>query len=79
MRRVNEVGSGNPYLNSRNQEAIATFGDQYILMLVAEVSRRALYAAWFQKWFVHRRLRPEEFAGLIFRKRANPNLNYPIN
>lgn len=73
------VGSGNPYLNSRNQEAVATFGDQYILTLVAEVSRRALYAVWFQKWHVHRRLRPEEFAGLIFRKRANPNLDYPIN
>ena len=26
---------------------------------------RALKAVWFQKWFVHRRLRPEEFGGRI--------------
>lgn len=68
---------GNPYLRYDNQEAIATFGDQYILSLVAEVARRALYAAWFQKWFVHRRLRPEEFAGRIHIKKTHPHLpNY---
>jgi hypothetical protein len=84
------VDSGNPYLepnpDSQNQEALATFGDQYIFTLVAEVARRALYAAWYQKWFVHRRLRPEEFGGLIQKRLAgaagNPPLSfgrYPIN
>jgi hypothetical protein len=33
--------------------------------LVTEVATRALKAAWYQKWFVHRRLRPEAFGGLI--------------
>jgi PAP2 superfamily len=84
------VNSGNPYLepnpDSRNQEAIATFGDQYIFTLVAEVARRALYAAWYQKWFVHRRLRPEEFGGLIQKRLAGAGgfppasfNRYPIN
>jgi len=29
------------------------------------VATRALKAVWFQKWFVHRRLRPETFGGRI--------------
>jgi hypothetical protein len=32
---------------------------------VTEVATRALKAQWFQKWFVHRRLRPEAFGGRI--------------
>lgn len=57
---------GNPYgSHSNTQEGFATFGDWHILTLLAEVTTRALQAAWYQKWFVHRRLRPEEFAGRI--------------
>jgi hypothetical protein len=33
--------------------------------MVAEVATRALKAVWFQKWFVHRRLRPEVFGGRV--------------
>jgi hypothetical protein len=33
--------------------------------MVAEVATRALKAVWYQKWFVHRRLRPEVFAARI--------------
>lgn len=62
---------GNPYFNkSRSQEGFATFGPPHILSLVAEVMTRALKAAWFQKWFVHRSLRPEEFGGLIHNKNS---------
>jgi len=73
----------NPYLKSSNQEGFVTFGDVYTLTLVTEVARRAAEAAWFQKWFVHRWLRPEEFGGLIHRQlNANspdpdPNLQPP--
>ena len=56
---------GNPYVDSRTQEGFATFGAAHILTLVTEVATRALKAVWFQKWFVHRRLRPEEFGGRI--------------
>ena len=76
----------NPYLISSNQEGLGTFGDQHIFTLVSEVARRALNAAWYQKWFVHRRLRPEEFGGLIHRQlNTNPPppppnpVPYPIN
>ena len=53
---------GNPYRpqSSPNQEGFATFGNWHVPTLVAEVATRALWAVWFQKWFVHRWLRPEE-------------------
>lgn len=56
---------GNPYRDSITQIGFGTFGGPHILSLVTEVATRALKAVWFQKWFVHRRLRPEEFGGLI--------------
>ena len=57
--------SGNPYVDSTNQKGFATFGSPHLLSLVTEVASRALKAVWFQKWYVHRRLRPEAFGGRI--------------
>ncbi len=56
---------GNPYVGSKTQEGFGTFGGPHILSLVTEVATRALKAVWFQKWGVHRRLRPEAFGGRI--------------
>jgi len=56
---------GNPYLDSRTQDGFGTFGAPHVLSLVTEVATRALKAVWYQKWGVHRRLRPEEFGGRI--------------
>ncbi|MGI9010229.1 MAG: vanadium-dependent haloperoxidase [Nitrososphaeraceae archaeon] len=55
----------NPYLNLMKQAGFGTLGDPHILALVPEVATRALQAVWLQKWYVHRRLRPEAFGGLI--------------
>ncbi len=62
---------GNPYRDSRTQEGFGTFGGPHILTIVTEAATRALKAVWFQKWFVHRRLRPEEFGGRIHQERTN--------
>ena len=48
-----------------------TFGGPHILSLVTEVATRAAKAVWYQKWFIHRRLRPEAFGGLIHRQLNN--------
>lgn len=60
---------GNPYRpphpDSKTQAGFGTFGGPHILSLVTEVATRALKAVWYQKWFVHRRLRPEAYGGLI--------------
>lgn len=41
------------------------FGPSQLLSLLGEVSVRAHKAVWYQKWQVHRRLRPEEFGGRV--------------
>ncbi|MES1242768.1 MAG: vanadium-dependent haloperoxidase [Acidobacteriota bacterium] len=56
---------GNPYLALRNQAGFTCWGGPHIKTLVCEVATRALKATWHQKWQVHRRLRPEEFAGRV--------------
>src|SRR6202795_2618449 len=56
---------GNPYLSIANQAGVQTFGSQHILDLLGEVSNRALKAMWYQKWFVHRALRPIAYGGLV--------------
>lgn len=52
----------NPYLHSKTQPGV-TFDWSHPLDLVARVAQAAQKASFFQKWCVHRRLRPEEFAG----------------
>ena len=57
------------------------FGPSQLLTLLGEVSVRAHKAVWYQKWQVHRRLRPEEFGGRIhFNLSASSDpWRYPIN
>ncbi|MEO0854244.1 MAG: bromoperoxidase, partial [Cyanobacteria bacterium J06648_11] len=47
------------------QQGFAQFGGPHILSLVTEVATRALKAVRFQKFNVHRRLRPEAIGGLL--------------
>ena len=58
-----------PYQKPESKQmGFAIFGGPHILSLVTEVATRALKAVWFQKWGVHRRLRPEAYGGLIHRQ-----------
>jgi len=68
----------NPYVDSRTQEGFGTFGGPHILSLVTEVATRALKAVWYQKWYSHRRLRPEAMGGLVHNHLAGA-ASYPIN
>ncbi|WP_036486206.1 vanadium-dependent haloperoxidase [Myxosarcina sp. GI1] len=49
------------------QQGFAQFGGPHILSLVTEVATRALKAVRFQKFNVHRRLRPEVVGGWVTR------------
>ncbi len=76
------VDAGNPYNGNPTQDGFATFGGPHLATLLCEVSTRALHAVWYQKWMVHRRLRPEAFAGRIERNRTHPgrfNVHPSIN
>lgn len=70
------VDQGNPYRHSKVQAGFGSFGEPHVLTLVAEVATRALKAVWYQKWFVHRRLRPEEFGGRLH-QHLTGNRDYP--
>ncbi|HEX3144476.1 MAG TPA: vanadium-dependent haloperoxidase [Pyrinomonadaceae bacterium] len=72
------LDDANPYKTSANQSGFATFGAPYILDLVAKVAKCALNAAWYQKWSVHRRLRPEAFAGRLHNHKTGA-ASYPIH
>lgn len=52
----------NPLLASASQMRFVTFGCPDIVDQVARVANLAMKCAWFQKWKVHRRLRPEVYA-----------------
>lgn len=60
-----------PNSSSVNQVGFGTFGAPHLSTILAEVSQRALKMAWFQKWFVQKRLRPEALGGLIYNERNN--------
>ena len=62
---LNALSPSNPYRTSLNQAGQATFGGGELIDLISRASGNALKAAWYQKWAVHRRVRPEAFAGLI--------------
>ena len=59
-----------------HQQGFAQFGGPHILSLVTEVATRALKAVRFQKFNVHRRLRPEALAGRIHQWKTTHNANF---
>jgi len=69
---------GNPYNGNPNQIGFGTFGGPHIATLLCEVATRALKAVWFQKWFVHRRLRPEVMAERVDRTLFH-GAGYPVH
>ena len=69
---------GNPYNTNPSQIGFGTFGGPHIATLLCEVSTRALKAVWFQKWYVHRRLRPEAMAERVHRT-LFAGAGYPVN
>ena len=54
-----------PYQFSQVEKGFITLGNHDVKSMIGEVARRALLSVWYYKWNVHRRLRPEEFAGRI--------------
>ncbi len=69
---------GNPYNGNSSQIGFGTFGGPHIATLLCEVSTRALKAVWYQKWFVHRRLRPEVQAARVHRT-LFAGADYPVH
>jgi hypothetical protein len=56
---------GNPHNANVSQAGFGTFGSAYATTQISTVAALALKAVWFQKWFVHRALRPEAYGALV--------------
>ena len=68
----------NPYLAIKNQSGLITFGSGHIQNFLGEVTQCALKAMWYQKWFVHRTLRPIAYGGLVH-KTITGVAQYPVH
>ena len=71
MKLAAPVDDGNPYKHSRTQVGVGTFGPQHVLDVMAKAANAALRACWYQKWLVHRRVRPENFGGRVHLTKVN--------
>lgn len=69
---------GLPLANSKTQLPFAQCGGPHILSLVTEVATRALKGVWYQKWFVHHRLRPEAYGGRVHNHLSKATI-YPLH
>jgi hypothetical protein len=67
-----------PYQFSRVEKGFITLGNHDVKSMIGEVARRALLTVWYYKWNVHRRLRPEEFAGRIDEQKRHGQ-SYPFH
>jgi hypothetical protein len=69
---------GNPYTRSDTQAGFGTFGAPHIACAIPSAADIALKTMWYQKWYVHRRLRPEEYGGLVHGRMASKT-DYPLH
>lgn len=72
------LNPNNPYKTTKVQTGFATFGGPHICCLLGNACEAALMAAWFQKWLVHRRTRPEEFGGRVHQTLVGA-ARYPVH
>jgi hypothetical protein len=69
----------NPYNNTSAQARAPLFGNNHGVDLLSRVSMASQNVAWYQKWLVHRRARPEVFYGRVHNHLLDNGINYPIN
>ena len=67
-----------PYQFSQVEKGFITLGNHDLKGMIGEVARRALATVWYYKFNIHRRLRPEEFAGRINQQLLYESGPYPF-
>jgi hypothetical protein len=72
------LSPGLPPVTSVTQAGFVDFGGPHILSMMTEVATRALKCVWYQKWFVHRHLRPEQLGGRIHNQKT-ARTSYPLH
>jgi hypothetical protein len=70
----------NPYRKLKTQgPGGATFGLPYVQALLATGISNSVRAVYWQKYFVHRAVRPEAYGGLAHHRLANGVSDYPLH
>jgi hypothetical protein len=64
------LNPGNPYIGSRSEHGFGTLDPVDCAATLPEMATRALKAAWFHKWIVNLRQRPEEYGALVHARLA---------
>ncbi|QHG19112.1 vanadium-dependent haloperoxidase [Nostoc sp. ATCC 53789] len=73
------LNPGNPYVRSKTQVgSAATFAAGHLQALLNLGTSRAIRASYWQKYYLHRILRPEAYGGLVYNNIVNKT-QYPIN
>lgn len=72
------LNPANPYVNSKTQSGSSSFSSGFIQGLIALAGPLAIKASYYQNWYVDRRLRPEDFGGLVHKVLAK-GARYPIH
>jgi hypothetical protein len=62
----------NPYRGCKTEFGDITFGGKNVIGLLGQAAQAAEKAAWYEKWLVHRRLRPEAFGGRVHYELSHP-------
>jgi hypothetical protein len=73
------LNPSNPYISSKTQVgSAATLAAAHFQALLLVAPSRAIRASYWGKFYLHRRLRPEAYAGLVYNK-LNNKIDYPIH
>lgn len=75
---LDQVSPTSPYKKNLNQGSFVTWGLPHVQSLIGRVTTASLHACWFQKWAIHRRIRPEMMAGRVHSMKTGAD-NYPIH
>jgi hypothetical protein len=83
-RIIRGYGSGaydinDPYKGLVSEARSPLFGNNHAVDFLSRVSMGSQNVAWFQKWLVHRRARPEVFFGRVHNHLTKPAITYPIH
>ncbi|WP_455365705.1 vanadium-dependent haloperoxidase [Kaarinaea lacus] len=83
-RIIRGYGSGaydlnDPYAGKTAEARSPLFGNNHAADFIGRVAMASQNVAWFQKWLVHRRARPEVFFGRVHNHLMKAEINYPIH
>jgi len=68
-----------PYKDTSSQARSPLFGNNHAVDFISRVSMSSQNVAWYQKWLVHRRARPEVFYGRVHNHLTEAAIDYPIH